>query len=251
MPYVRPHLPPQSLTLFFPCHNEEENVERVTEEVLAVGRTLADDLEVLIVDDGSRDRTAELAAALAERIPEVRVVTHETNQGYGAALRSGFQAATKEWVFYTDGDGQFDLSELPDVLAGMGGHDIFSGYRADRQDPLHRKFNAWVWNVVIRALFGLRLRDVDCAFKVFPKRFLSEIEIQSDSPMVDTEVLAQAVQMGMSIQQKPVRHLPRLAGDSCGGKLSVILHTIREAFAIRGRLRRRAAKLQVAATDPS
>lgn len=251
MPYARPDLPPQSLTLFFPCHNEEENVERVANEALAVGRTLADDLEVLIVDDGSRDRTGELAAALAERNPEVRVVTHETNQGYGAALRTGFQAATKEWVFYTDGDGQFDLSELPGVLAGMSGHDIFSGYRADRQDPLHRKFNAWVWNLAIRVLFGLRLRDVDCAFKVFPKRFLSAIEIQSDSPMVDTEVLAQAVQMGLSIQQKPVKHLPRLAGDSCGGKLSVILHTIREAFAIRGRLRRRAAKRQLTATDPS
>lgn len=250
MAYVRPDLPVRSLTLFFPCHNEEENVERMAEQAVAAGRAVTGDLEVLIVDDGSQDRTGDLAAATAERFPEVRVVTHAVNQGYGAALRSGFQAATKDWVFYTDGDGQFDLSELPGVLAGMGSHDIFSGYRADRQDSVHRKFQAWVWNLVIRTLFGLRFRDVDCAFKVFPKSFLSEIEIHSDSAMVDTEVLAQAVQMGLSIQQAPVRHLPRLAGDSCGGSPSLILHTIREAFVIRARLRRRIALLQLAATEP-
>ena len=250
MAYVRPDLPPRSLTLFFPCHNEEENVESMAEQAVAAGRGITDDLEVLIVDDGSQDRTGELAAEIAERIPEVRVVSHPVNQGYGAALRSGFQAATKDWVFYTDGDGQFDLSELQGVLAGMGSHDIFSGYRGDRQDPAHRKLNAWVWNLVIRTLFGLRLRDVDCAFKVFPRSFLREIEMQSDGAMVDTEVLAQAVRMGMSIQQAPVRHLPRVAGDSCGGNPSVILHAIFEAFKIRSRMGRKASASQLAATEP-
>jgi glycosyltransferase involved in cell wall biosynthesis len=239
MKYTRPELPPRSLTVFFPCHNEQGNVERVTRQAVEIGRRITDDLEVLIVDDGSRDRTAEIAAALAEEISEVRVVSHEVNRGYGAALRSGYRAATKDWIFYTDGDGQFDLGDLPGVIEGLGDHDIFSGVRSNRQDSLLRKINAHLWNLLIWAVIGLRLRDIDCAFKLLPANFIHSIEIESDGAMVDAEVLFLAAHTGLDIQQLSVRHLPRSAGESCGAQPAVILRALGEVFTIRRRLRRR------------
>jgi len=234
----KPPLRPLSLTIFFPCHNEEANVERVTRAALAVGRQVADDLEVLIVDDGSSDRTGAIADQLAAAHPEVRAVHNRPNLGYGGALQRGFRAATKNWIFYTDGDGQFDLHELPKLLPLLETHDLVSCYRLERQDSLIRKLNAWAWTRLIRVLFHLKLRDIDCAFKIYPRTFIEQIELHSRGALIDTEMLAKARNHGLSIAQLGVRHYPRLAGQQSGANLRVIARAFRELFQLYGRIRR-------------
>lgn len=234
----RPPLKPFSLTIFYPCYNEEANVERVTRAAVAVGRRIADDLEVLIVNDGSRDRTGEIADRLAAEIPEVRAVHNRPNQGYGGALTRGFREATKNWVFYTDGDGQFDLNELPRLLPLLETHDIVSCYRLDRQDPWLRKLNAWAWSTLVNLLFAIRLRDIDCAFKIYPKTFIDRIELHSRGALIDTEMLAKARNLGLRIAQLGVHHYPRTAGQQTGANLRVILRAFRELFKLYRQIKR-------------
>ncbi|RMF83209.1 MAG: glycosyltransferase family 2 protein [Planctomycetota bacterium] len=229
---------PLSLTIFFPCHNEEENVERVTRKAVEVGRTVADDLEVIIVDDGSKDRTGEIADRLAAEIPEVRAVHNNPNRGYGGALQSGFRAATKNWIFYTDGDGQFDIGELPDVLPMLEEYDVVSCYRLDRKDSALRKLNAALWSGLVNFLFSIRLRDIDGAFKIYPKPFIDAIELHSEGALIDTEMLAKARNRGLSIGQKGVHHYPRTAGEQSGAKLRVILRAFRELFKLYRQIKR-------------
>lgn len=234
----RPPLKPFSLTIFYPCYNEEANVERVTRAAVEVGRQVADDLEVLIVNDGSRDRTGEIADALAAEIPEVRAVHNRPNQGYGGALTRGFREATKNWIFYTDGDGQFDLNELPRLLPLLETHDVVSCYRLDRQDPWVRKLNAWAWSTLVNLLFAIRLRDIDCAFKIYPKTFIDRIELHSRGALIDTEMLAKARNLGLRIAQLGVHHYPRTAGQQTGANLRVILRAFRELFKLYRQIKR-------------
>lgn len=234
----RPPLKPFSLTIFYPCYNEEANVEGVTRAAVEVGRQVADDLEVLIVNDGSRDRTGEIADALAAEIPEVRAVHNRPNQGYGGALTRGFREATKNWIFYTDGDGQFDLNELPRLLPLLETHDVVSCYRLDRQDPWVRKLNAWAWSTLVNLLFAIRLRDIDCAFKIYPKTFIDRIELHSRGALIDTEMLAKARNLGLRIAQLGVHHYPRTAGQQTGANLRVILRAFRELFKLYRQIKR-------------
>ncbi len=234
----RPSFKPLSLTIMFPCYNEEANVERVTRAALEVGRQVADDLEVLIINDGSRDRTGEIADRLAGEIDEVRVVHNNPNLGYGGALGSGFRAATKDWVFYTDGDGQFDLGELPRLVPLLETHEVVSCYRLDRQDPVIRKLNGWAWSALVNLVFGLRLRDIDCAFKIYPRTFLTRIEMWSQGALIDAEMLAKARYLGCRIAQVGVHHYPRAAGEQTGANLGVVLRAFKELLALRRRIRR-------------
>ncbi len=222
-----------SLTLFFPCHNEEDNVERVTSEALAVARSICADFEIIIVNDGSVDRTAEIADALAIAHPEVRVVHHETNRGYGDALQSGFRAATKEWIFYTDGDGQFDLGEITKLLPLRDRNGIVSAYRTDRKDSVIRRLNGWCWCLLVNTLFGMRVRDIDCAFKLYPANLFNEIGLRSMGALIDTEILAKAVRLGYQIKQVGVSHYPRSAGLQSGAKVKVVLRAFKELFKLR------------------
>lgn len=233
----RPPLKPFSLTIFFPCYNEEANVERVTRLAVEVGRRVADDLEVLIVNDGSRDRTEEIAERLAAEIPEVRAVHNRPNRGYGGALQRGFREATKNWIFYTDGDGQFDLNELPGIVPLLETHDIVSCYRLNRQDPAVRKLNAFCWSMLVNAIFGIGLRDIDCAFKIYPRAFIGQITLHSQGALIDTEMLAKARNMGCSIAQVGVHHYPRTAGQQTGANMKVILRAFRELFKLRKQIR--------------
>ncbi len=222
-----------SLTIFFPCHNERGNIERVTQAAIEAARSICSDFEIIIVNDGSTDGTAEVAERLAADHAEVRVIHHETNKGYGGALQSGFREAKKEWVFYTDGDGQFDICEITRLVPHCGPRTIVSAYRRERQDPPLRKFNGWCWNVLVNAVFGLRLRDIDCAFKLYPSKLFEEIELRSVGALIDTEVLAKADRLGYRIRQLGVSHLPRLAGEQSGGSFRVILRAFKELFQLR------------------
>lgn len=235
---ARPPLKPFSLTIFYPCYNEEANVERVTRQAVEVGRRVADDLEVLIVNDGSKDRTGEIADRLAAEIPEVRAVHNRPNRGYGGALTRGFKEATKNWIFYTDGDGQFDLNEIPKLLPLLETHDVVSCYRLNRQDALLRKLNAFAWTTLVNTLFGIWLRDIDCAFKLYPKTFIDAIELHSTGALIDTEMLAKARNLKLRIAQLGVRHLPRTAGQQTGANFKVILRAFRELFKLYGSIRR-------------
>jgi glycosyltransferase involved in cell wall biosynthesis len=236
-PIDRPPVEPLSLSIVLPCYNEAENVRRVVEQALTVGRGLARELEVIIVNDGSRDGTGSVADALAQQHREVRVVHHERNLGYGGAVASGLRAARRDWVFFTDGDGQFDLAQVQRLLPFMRGHDLVTGYRLDRQDGPVRRLNGWLWTRLVNLVLGTGVRDVDCAFKVIPRVCLERIELCSRGALVSAELLARARRQGLSVAEVGVHHLPRLAGRSTGGRPGVILRALIELWLLRRNIR--------------
>ena len=240
LPHSRP---PGPLTVFFPCYNEEANVERTTRAALKTCRRLGVDFEVIIVDDGSKDRTGEIADQLASQEPGVRAVHNRPNRGYGGALQRGFREATKEWVFYTDGDGQFDFEEIDKLFPLLDRFDIASAYRLDRKDSLLRKINAFCWTTLVNALFGLGLRDIDCAFKLYPRRLFDEIEMKSQGALIDTEILARAKRLGYTIGQVGVHHYPRTAGKQTGANIRVIARAFKELLKLRREIRRTSRKV--------
>ena len=229
---------PVSISVFFPCYNEQDNVERTVQNALTVLESLKADFEIIIVDDGSRDGTAKIADEIAAGNGRVNVVHHHATLGYGAALKSGFKAAKKELVFYTDGDGQFDIDEMPPLLPLMEQFDIVSCFRLNRQDSLLRKLNGWAWTKLVCLLFGMKIRDIDCAFKLYKTEIFDNIELSSDGALIDAEILARAVRKGFSVTQKGVHHYPRTAGAQTGANIKVILRAFRELLKLRRKIRR-------------
>jgi glycosyltransferase involved in cell wall biosynthesis len=227
-----------SISIFFPCYNEQENVARTVEKALDVVGKLNIDFEVIVVDDGSADKTGQIADGIAGRDGRVKVVHHKHNLGYGAALQSGFKTATKELVFYTDGDGQFDISEMPPLLALMEQYDIVSCYRLNRRDPIIRKINGWCWTRLICLMFGLKIRDIDCAFKLYKREIFDKIELSSTGALIDAEILARAVRKDYRITQKGVHHYPRTSGEQSGANIRVVLRAFKELFKLQSRIRR-------------
>jgi glycosyltransferase involved in cell wall biosynthesis len=227
-----------SISVFFPCYNEEGNVARTTEQALAVLKRLNADYEVIIVNDGSKDGTGRIADEIARRESKVKVVHHPTNRGYGAALQSGFRAAAKKLVFYTDGDGQFDMNEMPALLPLIKQYDIVSCYRINRQDNLMRRINAWCWTKLVCLLFRMKVRDIDCAFKLYKREIFDNIKMVSTGALIDTEVLARAIRKGYTITQKGVHHYPRTAGAQTGANLKVVLRAFRELFRLYDQIRK-------------
>ena len=226
-----------SISVFFPCYNEQANVGRTVEKALKVMQKLNADFELIIVDDGSSDNTGREADEIAGRDGRVKVVRHQRNLGYGAALQSGFKAATKELVFYTDGDGQFDINEMPPLLALMERYDIVSCYRLNRRDSLIRKINGWCWTRLVCLMFGLKIRDIDCAFKLYKREIFDKIELSSTGALIDAEVLARAARKGYRITQKGVHHYPRTSGAQTGANLRVILRAFKELLRLQRRIR--------------
>jgi glycosyltransferase involved in cell wall biosynthesis len=219
-----------SLSVFFPCYNEQENLRRTYESADKVLRPLGIDYEIIFVNDGSKDRTGEIADSIAAKDSHVRVVHHKTNGGYGAALQSGIRAAGKDLVFYTDGDGQFDLAELPPLLPLVSDCDIVACYRIDRKEGLVRRLNAFCWTTLVCTLFRMRIRDIDCAFKLCRRRIFDNMELKSTGALISTEILARAIRKGATVKQVGVHHFPRTAGAPTGAKFGVILRAFRELF---------------------
>lgn len=227
-----------SLSVFFPCYNEQDNLQRVYEAADKVLKSMKIDYEIIIVNDGSKDGTGRTADAIAANDNRVKAVHHPENRGYGAALQSGFRAATKQLVFYTDGDGQFDLNEMPPLLPMMRECDIVSCYRINRQDSVIRKINAWCWTKLVCLLFGMKLRDIDCAFKLYKREIFDKIEMKSTGALIDTEILARAMRKGYTVKQAGVHHFPRKAGVQTGAKLRVIIRAFRELFKLHRQITR-------------
>ena len=222
-----------SISVFFPCHNEAASIEPLVEKTLSVLESITSDYEVIIVDDGSTDRTPQIADELAKANPNVRTVRHETNLGYGAALQSGFRTARKQLVFYTDGDGQFDIAELPPLVPLIEQYDIVSCYRKKRTEGILRKFNAFCWGKLVNIVFQMKLKDIDCAFKLYKREIFDNIKMQSTGALIDAEVLARALRKGYTVTQTPVSHYPRLAGQSSGANIAVILRAFKELLNLR------------------
>lgn len=227
-----------AISVFFPCYNEQQNVARIVENALTVLEKMNADFEIIIVNDGSTDGTGQIADEIAGRENKIKVVHHPRNLGYGAALQSGFKVASKELVFYTDGDGQFDINEMPPLLPLMEQYDIVSCYRLNRRDSIIRKINAWCWTKLVCLLFGLKLRDIDCAFKLYKREIFDHIEMSSTGALIDAEILARAAHKGYRMTQKGVHHYPRTAGAQTGAKFRVIFHAFRELFELRRRIRK-------------
>lgn len=217
------------LSVFFPAYNDEGNIGKVTEAAVKVLEEMGAVYEVIIVHDGSPDRTGEVADGIAARHPAVRVIHHPKNLGYGAALKTGFTAAKNEYVFYTDGDNQFDVREMKKFvpLVSLGLSDLVVGFRNRKKYSLYRKITSFTFNLVLQVLFDLPYRDVDCAFKLVPKSLIDRIDLGSVDAFIDAELLIRAQQLGYEVTEIGVTHRPREAGVSAV-KTGVILRTIRE-----------------------
>ncbi|HEV3082819.1 MAG TPA: glycosyltransferase family 2 protein [Gemmataceae bacterium] len=202
------------LSLVLPAWNEGETIGQALREAEAALSSLADDYEIIIVDDGSSDGTAAIAAGVAADNPRIRLVKHEHNRGYGAALRSGFQAATLDLVAFTDADCQFDLSELRSMLPLTRQHDVICGYRLHRHEGVRRRFFSWGYNRLVKMLLGSPVRDIDCALKIFQRRQLLALLPAYDNFFVNTEMIARARCHGLSLIEVGVHHRPRAAGHS-------------------------------------
>jgi len=221
---------PISLTIFFPAYNEQENLAGAIEDALRVAEEspYIADYEIIIINDGSSDATQAIAEGIAAKNKHIRVIEHEQNRGYGAALKTGLAAATKDWVFFTDSDRQFDIVELQNLLVHIPNHDAVIAYRAPRRDPFMRLVNAKAWNLLNRFLFGLRVRDIDCAFKLLRREDVQNMRLSSRGAMINAELLIKLARRGLRIKEVPVSHLPRLRGSPTGAKPSVIFRALRE-----------------------
>ena len=222
-----------ALTVFFPAFNEEDIIEKTVTDALAACAPVAADLEVVVVDDGSADQTAAIVERMAAADPRVRLIRHERNRGYGAALRSGFAGARKELVFFSDADGQFDLRELPGSLTMLEEAPVVVGYRIKRNDPPHRIFIAKTYKLIVRMVFGLRVRDIDCAFKLFRRDVFDGLTLESNGAFISSELLIKLRRRGVRIVERGVNHYPRTTGESKGAGVGVILKTIRDILRLR------------------
>lgn len=225
--------------MFFPAYNEEGNVEAIVREALATMPAYTDDLEVIVVDDAAKDRTGEIADRLAAEDPRVRVVHHPKNRGYGGAVRSGIEASRKAFIFFTDSDRQFKLNEFPALLGALDGADVVIGYRLVRRDPRRRLFTAWVYNQLVRLLFGSSFRDVDCAYKLFRREVFATVPIAtvtSDGAFFSAEMLLRLRRGGVRIREVGVTHYPRTVGENTGASLTKVLRAIRDLVRLRLRL---------------
>lgn len=232
----RLHRIPGPFSLVLPAFNEEANLGAVVDRASALLPTFVDEFEIIIVNDGSRDRTGPIADALAIGDPRVRVIHHPRNRGYGAALTSGFRASTGRFVMFMDSDRQFDLDDLRLLSPFVTSYDIVAGFRLERNDLLHRRVMAEVFNVVVRILFGVHLRDIDCAFKVFRGDLLRSLPLSAPGALINTEIQAKARRQGASVLQVGVHHYPRLAGHASGGSARVIARAIKETLLLWVRL---------------
>jgi glycosyltransferase involved in cell wall biosynthesis len=242
----------RSVSAILPAHNEEAAIASTVQSVLCTLASWLADFEVIVVNDGSSDRTGAILDEMAVAHPCLHIIHHTANQGYGAALVSGFEACCKDLVFFMDADGQFDIRDLEHFFPLLENYDAILGYRIKRQDTWMRKANAVGWKLLVRLVFGIRVRDVDCAFKLYNGKFFREHHLETRGAMINTEILYKFTRAGYTYTQRGVHHLPRKAGKATGAKLVVILRAFRElfAFAWKWRCEEKQARQQMAEAEP-
>jgi len=232
LPPLKPRLitTPRSLSVILPAYNEEALIADTISHVMPVLNSWMQDFEVIVVNDGSKDRTGEIVAALADYDERIRLINHQVNKGYGAALVTGFESVTKELAFFMDSDGQFDIRDLARFFPLIEEYGAVLGYRIARQDTWMRKLNAWGWKKLVGFVFRVHVRDIDCAFKLFRSEFFRTNHLETRGAMINAEILYKLARAGYTYTQVGVQHLPRLAGKATGAKPAVILRALRELF---------------------
>jgi glycosyltransferase involved in cell wall biosynthesis len=219
------------LSIFFPFWNEEQNLESVVKKAIPVAEKVAEKWEIIMVDDGSSDKTLEVANKLAKENPNLVAVSHTKNRGYGAALKTGFSTAKYNLVVFNDGDGQFDLGEIDRFIEKIEKCDIVIGFRKKRLDNPFRHLLMNMLKVWDFVFFGFKFKDIDCGFKLFTKEALNKImPFDSEGAMITTEILARAKKARLKILEVEVNHYPRIYGDQSGGNLRVILRAVKESL---------------------
>lgn len=229
-----------TLSVFFPAYYDEKNIDKVVSKAVKVLEELQlKDYEITIIEDGSPDKTADAADALAKQYSKVKVIHHEKNMGYGATLYEGFTTAKMDYVFYTDGDNQFDLEELKKFVALIPYSDIVVGYRKKKQYSLYRKVTSFVYNLILKWVFDIDYLDIDCAFKIIKRDLFDKIKVNTKDAFIDAEILIQANRLGYSSTEIGVRHLPRVDGISTAARPSIILKTIKEIYQYKKELNKK------------
>lgn len=227
---LKPHGFPyqSSFSLCMPAYNEELNIEDTLDAAIAILPHFVAEFEVVVVDDGSKDRTAEIVTEYSKRHPNVRLLRHEKNKGYGAAVTTALRGARGELIAFTDSDGQFSILDLPQLLAELPGNDFVIGFRHRRADSRVRLINAWCWGRLIRMMLGVKVKDLDCAFKVFRREVLQQVSLTTTGATINAEMMAQCFRRGFKFAEVPVTHWPRTAGQPTGAAFKVIAKAFRD-----------------------
>lgn len=213
----------KSLSVFLPAYNEEDSITSTVEDVIKVLEGLEIEWEVLVINDGSKDKTAEVVKGLKEKYPNVHLINHEVNKGYGHTLKTGFANAKYPWVAFVDSDGQFDFSEIRKLIEKTDEADVILGYRLNRADPLERRIFTWGWKMLALILLGLNVRDYSCGFKLVKKKVIEDISpIESEEKVTQIEMLIKAQKKGYKFAEVGVHHYPRIAGVATGANLAVV-----------------------------
>ncbi len=227
------------ISAVLPAFNEAANLPLVVPRVRAALAASATEHEIIVVDDGSRDDTPAALAGLDGSTPGLRVIRHQQNRGYGAALRSGFAAARLPWIFLMDADNQFDPAELGLLVQASPGADIITGYRQQRRDPPARRLNAWAFFTLARLVLGPLARDVNCAFKLLRAELVGAIDLQAEGALINAECLAKARRRGARVVEVPVHHYPRRFGRQTGANPRVVARAFVELIRLRGTIQRK------------
>jgi glycosyltransferase involved in cell wall biosynthesis len=225
--------PLNELSIFFPAYNEEANIENTFNKTLPILKEVAKNWEVIIVNDGSKDKTGQISQSIAKKYPNnVKVVTHNPNRGYGAAFKSGFYTARYEWIAFTDADGQFDFNDIKKLITTQRSTkaDLVIGYYLGRKVPFYRIWGSMVWQLAVFVLFGLKVKDIDCGFKLVKKSVIDTIpKLEAErGPFISSEFLVKAKKSGFKIVEEGVGHYERTAGEATGAKLNVILSGLKD-----------------------
>ncbi len=225
-----------SLSMFFPAYHDENTVEPLTRASVAVARQLTDDFEIIIIDDKSPDKTGEVANRLAKEFKEVKVIHHQENLGVGQAMITGYKTSTKDYVFYTDGDMQYDVAELPLWARHSNDYDVVIGYRITRAEGWKRIFTSRCFHLLVFILFGIHFKDIDCSFKLLHRRFIDKLVFHTNSGMIDAEILIQAKRLKFPIKEVGVHHYPRRFGKSHCLRLKLIISMLLDMVKLRFKL---------------
>src|SRR3990167_951910 len=226
------------LSVFFPTYNEEKNIEKVVKRAKQVLEKISGAWEIIIVEDGSKDKTPQISDSLAKKDKRIRVIHHKPNRGYGGALKSGFKAAKYEWVAFTDSDGQFDFGEIKKFIAEKDSADLILGYRLNRADSLARKVFTFGWSAFARILLGLKVKDYSCGFKMIKKSAYNKLlPLVGEEKVTQIEMVVKASRLGLKIREVGVNHYPRTSGKQTGASLKVVAKSITDLIKLWRKLK--------------
>ncbi|MCD6225720.1 glycosyltransferase family 2 protein [bacterium] len=225
------------LSVFFPAYNEEKNIKETVLKAIPILKEITPRWEIIVIDDGSKDKTGEVVKRLIKRFPryDIKLITHTPNRGYGAALKSGFYNSRYQWITFTDSDGQFDFHDIRKLIAKQKetNADLVIGYYLGRKVPFYRIWGSRVWQLAVWLLFGLKVRDIDCGFKLIKKEVIDTIpRLQSErGPFISSEFLIYAKRAGFKIVEEGVSHFPRRRGQATGSSFKVVLSGLKDLVA--------------------